>query len=121
VDTPRPSPRTHRTRHQGIRFIFTDGSRIVFRVSGTGVVGATIRLYLEKYTSKEGDLAQHPLKVRPLPRARRPYPAAQTVPQRQRADGAPGREQVIKELGELAVKLADLKTFTGRDEPTLVT
>ena len=31
------------------------------------------------------------------------------------------RGQVIKELGELAVKLADLKTFTGRDEPTLVT
>ena len=25
---------------QGMRFIFTDGSRIVFRVSGTGVVGA---------------------------------------------------------------------------------
>jgi phosphoglucomutase len=35
--------------HQGWRFIFKDGSRFVFRLSGTGSVGATIRLYLEKY------------------------------------------------------------------------
>jgi len=34
---------------QGIRFLFKDGSRIVFRLSGTGSVGATIRVYLEKY------------------------------------------------------------------------
>jgi phosphoglucomutase len=39
--------------HQGIRFIFTDGSRIVFRLSGTGSVGATIRLYVEKYDPKD--------------------------------------------------------------------
>jgi phosphoglucomutase len=36
---------------QGMRFVFTDGSRIVFRKSGTGSVGATIRLYVEKYDS----------------------------------------------------------------------
>mmetsp|Transcript_9370 Transcript_9370/g.17558 ORF Transcript_9370/g.17558 Transcript_9370/m.17558 type:complete len:279 (+) Transcript_9370:97-933(+) len=42
--------------NQGIRYIFTDGSRIVFRLSGTGVVGATIRLYLEKYEDAKGDL-----------------------------------------------------------------
>ncbi|MCP4040738.1 MAG: alpha-D-glucose phosphate-specific phosphoglucomutase, partial [Gammaproteobacteria bacterium] len=35
--------------HQGIRIGFTDGSRIVFRLSGTGTVGATIRIYLEDY------------------------------------------------------------------------
>jgi phosphoglucomutase len=35
--------------HQGIRFLFSDGSRFVFRLSGTGSVGATIRLYVEKY------------------------------------------------------------------------
>ena len=35
--------------HQGIRFLFTDGSRFVFRLSGTGSSGATIRLYLEQY------------------------------------------------------------------------
>ena len=34
---------------QGIRIGFTDGSRIVFRLSGTGTVGATLRVYLEKY------------------------------------------------------------------------
>ena len=34
---------------QGLRFVFEDGSRFVFRLSGTGSAGATIRLYLEKY------------------------------------------------------------------------
>merc|ERR1719229_1029977 len=42
--------------HQGINIIFTDGSRIVFRLSGTGSAGATIRLYLEKYEGPKGDL-----------------------------------------------------------------
>ena len=41
---------------QGIRIIMTEGSRIVFRLSGTGTEGATIRLYLEKF---EADPAQH--------------------------------------------------------------
>jgi phosphoglucomutase len=35
--------------NQGIRILFTDGSRIVFRLSGTAGSGATVRLYLEKY------------------------------------------------------------------------
>ena len=35
--------------NQGIRIIFTDTSRIVFRLSGTGTKGATIRIYFEKY------------------------------------------------------------------------
>ncbi len=34
--------------HQGTRISFTDGTRIVFRLSGTGTVGATLRVYLEK-------------------------------------------------------------------------
>ena len=37
------------SQKQGIRIIFTDGSRIVFRLSGTGTDGATLRVYLEKY------------------------------------------------------------------------
>ena len=37
--------------HQGIRIGFTDGSRIVFRLSGTGTEGATLRVYLEAYQS----------------------------------------------------------------------
>lgn len=35
--------------NQGIRIGFTDGSRIVFRLSGTGTQGATLRVYLEAY------------------------------------------------------------------------
>mmetsp|Transcript_42371 Transcript_42371/g.76044 ORF Transcript_42371/g.76044 Transcript_42371/m.76044 type:complete len:694 (+) Transcript_42371:45-2126(+) len=42
--------------NQGIKIVFTDGSRIIFRLSGTGSAGATIRLYLEKYTKPDGDL-----------------------------------------------------------------
>lgn len=42
--------------NQGIMILFKDGSRIVFRLSGTGSAGATIRLYLEKYTPPSGDL-----------------------------------------------------------------
>ncbi|MEM9120828.1 MAG: alpha-D-glucose phosphate-specific phosphoglucomutase [Cyanobacteria bacterium P01_F01_bin.56] len=41
---------------QGIRIGFTDGSRIIFRLSGTGTQGATIRLYVERY---EPDASQH--------------------------------------------------------------
>ncbi|MGB3516314.1 MAG: alpha-D-glucose phosphate-specific phosphoglucomutase [Elainellaceae cyanobacterium] len=37
------------SKKQGIRIGFTDGSRIVFRLSGTGTKGATLRLYLESY------------------------------------------------------------------------
>jgi phosphoglucomutase len=41
---------------QGIRIGFTDGSRIVFRLSGTGTEGATLRVYLERF---EPDPAKH--------------------------------------------------------------
>ena len=34
---------------QGIRLIFDDGARVIFRLSGTGTEGATLRLYLERY------------------------------------------------------------------------
>ncbi|GAA0155244.1 mutase [Lithospermum erythrorhizon] len=37
------------SKHQGIRYLFADGSRLVFRLSGTGSEGATIRLYIEQY------------------------------------------------------------------------
>ncbi|MGB5297897.1 MAG: alpha-D-glucose phosphate-specific phosphoglucomutase [Thiogranum sp.] len=37
------------SEHQGIRIGFTDGSRMVFRLSGTGTEGATLRLYLERF------------------------------------------------------------------------
>lgn len=44
--------------NQGIRIGFTDGSRIVLRLSGTGTVGATLRVYLERYEPADG---QHDL------------------------------------------------------------
>lgn len=34
---------------QGVRIIFNDGSRAVFRLSGTGTSNATLRLYCDKY------------------------------------------------------------------------
>ena len=53
--------------HQGVRVMFAGGSRIVYRLSGTGTVGATLRVYIERYEPPDG---------RPRPghagRARRP-------------------------------------------------
>ncbi len=49
---------------QGVRIGFTDGSRIVYRLSGTGTQGATLRVYLERYepdVAKQGLDAQHAL------------------------------------------------------------
>ena len=37
------------TGQQGIRILFEDGSRVIFRLSGTGTAGATLRVYLERY------------------------------------------------------------------------
>ena len=42
--------------HQGIRILFASGSRIVFRLSGTGTEGATLRVYLERYEPAGGTL-----------------------------------------------------------------
>jgi len=78
------------TTKQGIRVLFASGSRFVFRLSGTGVDGATIRLYLEAYEPASGDIGQYVL-------------------------------DVVKPLAELALSYSDLKTFTGRSEPSVIT
>lgn len=44
------------SQKQGIRILFEDGSRIVFRLSGTGTAGATLRIYLESF---DADISQH--------------------------------------------------------------
>jgi len=44
------------TEHQGIRICLDDGSRLIFRLSGTGTEGATLRIYIESY---EPDPAKH--------------------------------------------------------------
>jgi len=41
---------------QGVRIMFEDGSRIVFRLSGTGTEGATVRIYVESF---EADQDKH--------------------------------------------------------------
>lgn len=43
------------TERQGIRIRFTDGSRLVMRLSGTGTQGATLRVYLERFVDRSGD------------------------------------------------------------------
>ncbi|TGU92081.1 alpha-D-glucose phosphate-specific phosphoglucomutase [Mesorhizobium sp. M00.F.Ca.ET.151.01.1.1] len=46
------------SEHQGIRVLFEGGSRVVFRLSGTGTSGATLRVYIERY---EPDKSRHDL------------------------------------------------------------
>jgi phosphoglucomutase len=45
-----------RSEKQGVRILLDDGSRVVFRLSGTGTEGATLRVYLERY---EAESARH--------------------------------------------------------------
>jgi phosphoglucomutase len=45
------------SRSQGIRILFEGGSRVVFRLSGTGTSGATLRVYIERYEAPGGELA----------------------------------------------------------------
>jgi phosphoglucomutase len=44
------------SKNQGIRVMFEGGSRAVFRLSGTGTSGATLRLYVERYEPRDGRL-----------------------------------------------------------------
>jgi phosphoglucomutase len=78
------------SQKQGVRIGFTDGSRIVFRLSGTGTQGATLRIYLESY---EPDSAKHHLDP----------------------------QQALASLITLADRLAQIRTFTGREKPTVIT
>ena len=75
---------------QGIRIGFTDGSRIVFRLSGTGTKGATLRLYVESY---EPDASKHNLET----------------------------QAALKPLIDIAQEVAQIKEYTQRDEPTVIT
>ncbi|MHC5935949.1 alpha-D-glucose phosphate-specific phosphoglucomutase [Nostoc sp.] len=75
---------------QGVRIGFTDGSRIVVRLSGTGTQGATLRVYLESY---EPDSAKHDLES----------------------------QQALASLITLAEEIAQIRKFTGREQPTVIT
>ncbi|HIK15518.1 MAG TPA: alpha-D-glucose phosphate-specific phosphoglucomutase [Leptolyngbyaceae cyanobacterium M33_DOE_097] len=78
------------SQKQGVRIGFTDGSRMVFRLSGTGTQGATLRLYLESY---EPNIANHGLDP----------------------------QVALGEMIQLADELAQIKTLTGMDKPTVIT
>ena len=78
------------TSGQGLRILLDDGSRVVFRLSGTGTQGATLRLYLESYVPSSGDLSQDP-------------------------------QTALADLIAAADALAEIKTRTGMDRPTVIT
>ncbi|WP_036477475.1 alpha-D-glucose phosphate-specific phosphoglucomutase [Myxosarcina sp. GI1] len=78
------------SKNQGIRIGFTDGSRIIFRLSGTGTKGATLRLYLESY---EPDASKHDTET----------------------------QTALEPLIEIAQKIAQIREYTQRDEPTVIT
>ncbi len=78
------------SERQGLRLGFEDGSRIVFRLSGTGTKGATLRLYLERY---EADPSQQDREA----------------------------QAALSDLIELAEEIAQIRHFTGRDRPTVIT
>lgn len=46
------------SRNQGIRIFFDGGARLVFRLSGTGTSGATLRVYMERHASDPADHGQ---------------------------------------------------------------
>lgn len=75
---------------QGIRIVFKDGSRIVFRLSGTGTHGATLRVYLERYEPDTTKQNQDP-------------------------------QTALADLITIADEIAQIKTMTGRDEPSVIT
>lgn len=78
------------SQKQGVRIGFTDGSRIVFRLSGTGTQGATLRVYLESY---EPDVSKQGLDP----------------------------QDALAPLITLADEVAQIRTLTGRDKPTVIT
>ena len=75
---------------QGIRILFADGSRIVFRLSGTGTAGATLRLYLERF---EPDPKRHDQDT----------------------------QEALANLIATAEQVAEIRSRTGRDAPTVIT
>jgi len=79
---------------QGIRLIMTDGSRVIYRLSGTGSSGATVRLYVESY-EKYG------------PGEEAKYQTDSQV--------------VLAPLLHIALTIAKLPHYTGRDHPTVIT
>lgn len=81
------------SKNQGWIFKYSNGSRIVFRVSGTSSTGATIRMYYEKYTDPSGNLENDVL------------------------------NQIESGLNfvKLALELSKINEITGRNGPSVIT
>lgn len=75
---------------QGLRILFQDGSRIIYRLSGTGSSGATIRVYVDSYEDDPTSLNKD-------------------------------AQEILKPLVTIALKISNLREFTGRDAPTVIT
>jgi len=76
-----------RSERQGVRVMLDDGSRVVFRLSGTGTEGATLRVYLERFVA---DPSQHEVPTQealaPLIRLADAVARIQAVTGREKAD-----------------------------------
>ena len=81
------------SKNQGWIFKYKDGSRIIFRFSGTSSSGATVRVYFEKHVEPDGDLLAD---------------VADVV-------------KTGENFPELAVKLSDIHNVAGRTGPTVIT
>ena len=46
--------------NQGLRLIFSNDSRIIFKLTGTGIAGATIWLYIDSYEKEVAKINQDP-------------------------------------------------------------
>jgi phosphoglucomutase len=75
---------------QGVRVYLNNGGRIVYRLSGTGTQGATLRVYLDSYVDDPNLLEQD-------------------------------TQKALSTLIDVAQQIAQIKHFTGRDEPNVIT
>ena len=82
------------SKNQGWVFAFKDGSRIIFRVSGTSSTGATLRIYFEKHIEPNGDLNCDTLEM---------------------------IKSDDNNLVEIAMNISNINNITGRTGPTIIT
>lgn len=82
------------SNNQGWIYLFEDGTRIIFRVSGTSSSGATIRIYFEKYVGPEGPLEEDVLA---------------TI------------KSTDNNLVDLALSMSKINEISGRSGPTVIT
>ena len=87
------SPISYCKQNQGQVVTFSDSSRVVWRLSGTGSQGATVRMYVERYVPPE---------------------AGEREFARDTGEG-------LLALIDVALEISKLKHFLGREQPTVIT